>query len=147
MESDVDRDLVVVRLIVLRCARGRGLPTRRPARTGEQGSTVLESALAIPSLIAVAFILLWALVAGTTNVRLAAVAHDVARGLARGEAAAELIARSTAGLPDAQVRIEDRGDLVGVTVSKDMRASMPILDGLGVTLEQSAVAPREGIGP
>ena len=105
---------------------------------------MLESALAIPSIVAVAFILLWALVAGVTNIRLAAQAHDLARGLARGEAAASLIARSAQALPGSQVQIDDRGDLIGVTVSKDLRAQAPILDGLGITLEQSAVAPREG---
>ncbi len=118
-------------------------PTTRPSSSDERGSTVLESALAIPSLIAVAFVLLWGLVIGMSNVRLAAAAHDMARGLARGEAAEQLVARAAAQLPGSQVTIDANGDLVAVTIRQDVMAPGGLLAGRGLTLEQGAVAPRE----
>ena len=130
-----DGDLGVVRLSVWGWVAARSRPTR--------GSASLETALAIPSLLLVALVLLWGVLAGATNVQLAAAANQVARGLARGEAAEALVSQVTARLSGAQVLVDERGDLVEVTVREQVSGPGSLFGMLDTTLEQRATALRE----
>lgn len=87
--------------------------------------------------------MIWCLLIGLTNVRMAAAANEIARGLARGEPPAELIARVTSQLPNAAVDVSTDGGMASVVVSRPMAAGLPLLSGLGLTVRQAATVPLE----
>lgn len=111
--------------------------------TNERGSAVLESAVAIPALAAVTLALLWGLGLGITALSLGDTARHAARALARGDSPAQVAGWIQAQAPRAQARIQDEGGTVTVLLSQDVTVPVPILDGVGTTIRQSATAAKE----
>jgi hypothetical protein len=110
-----------------------------PAR----GSVLLETALAIPMLMAVAVALMWGIGLATTALALGDAARTAARAAARGEAWSEVVVRAEGSVPGARIRTEDSADGVRVVMEKQVSAPVPILSGIDVTLTQSVTIPRE----
>ena len=116
---------------------------RAPWPPGERGSVTLETAFAIAGLLAVLIGCLWCVGVGVQTLRAQDAARNAARSLARGESVeqARQIAYDT--LPEASVTFATRGDLVTATVRQRVRAMLPILDSVGVTVERSVAVIRE----
>jgi hypothetical protein len=104
---------------------------------------LLETALAIPLLMAVAVALAWGISLGATSMALGDTARAAARDLARGESMSAVLDRARAQAPGADVRVEEAGDSVLVIVDREVSAPVPILRGITVTVHQQAAVPRE----
>lgn len=109
-------------------------------RAGDRGSVLLEVALAIPALVAVAVALTWVVSLGATYVRALDVAQSSARQVARGAAPAP----TPEGF-DSAVSVE--GNVVRARVTSDVSAPVPLLRGITVTVAADAVAAVEGVMP
>lgn len=118
-------------------------PRRRLDRAGEAGSVLLETALAIPLLMAVAVALAWAVALGGRSMVLGDAARQVARDVARGVATGDAVAAASAVAPEARLSIESDGESVVVVATSDVAAPVPILKGISVTLRHEVVVPRE----
>jgi hypothetical protein len=108
-----------------------------------RGSVLLETALAIPMLMAVAVALLWCIGIATTALALGDAARTAARSAARGEAWGDVAARAEASVPGARIRTEDTVDGLRVVMEKQVTAPVPVLAGIDVTLSQSVTIPKE----
>jgi hypothetical protein len=113
--------------------------------TRDRGMVTAELATVAPLGVAFAFLLLWVVSLGLTQVRLADASREAARLVARGEthATAEGVARrhSPEGT-SVTVRTDD--GLVTVTVRARSRMPLPFFSGLGArTLESTSVAAEE----
>jgi hypothetical protein len=98
-----------------------------------------------PFAVAVAFLLLWIVSLGLTEVRLADAARETARLVARGEshATAEQMARQHAP-GRATVRVATHDGTVRVTVTAQSRLPIPFFSGLGSqSMDATAVAAAE----
>jgi hypothetical protein len=104
---------------------------------------LLETALAIPLLVAVTCALCWGVLVGAATLTIGDAARSAARDLARGETVASVLARAQAAVPGAQIRIADEGELVAVVISEKVTAPVPILRGIAVTVTQHVAVPRE----
>ena len=121
---------------------GGSFPSRTALRS-TRGSVLLETALAIPLLVAVTVALAWGLSLAGTSLALGDAARTAARGLARGEPPSDVLARARAAVPAARVSIMGAGDAVAVVVDEDVTAPVPILRGLSITLTSRVAVPRE----
>lgn len=104
---------------------------------------LLETALAIPLLVAVTVALAWGLSIGATAMALGDAARLVARDVARGVAIDEAVAAAQGAVPDASIRVDDGGASVTVEVAQAVSAPVPVLRGITVPLMQRVVVPRE----
>lgn len=104
-----------------------------------------ELATIAPFGVAFAFLLLWIVSLGLTQVRLADASREGARLVARGEAVdtAKLAARKLS--PDgAKVTVSTGDGLVTVTVRAKSEMPLPFFSGIGArTMESSSVAAEE----
>lgn len=114
-----------------------------PPRSSEEGMVIVEAALAIPMLVAVAAAMIWALLVATTSLAVGDAARAAARELARGVPAAEALAHAEASVPGASARVDDGEAAVAVVVTKEVHAPVPILAGLSVGVTQRVAVPRE----
>lgn len=119
--------------------RTRGL--RGPA--SQSGMVLLETALAIPLLAAVAVALAWGVSLGATTMLLGDAARQVARDVARGVAVAEALSAARESAPGASIEVVGEGASVVVVADQRVAAPVPILNGISVTLSQRVVIPRE----
>lgn len=117
--------------------------TAAPPRAGDRGSVLLETALAVPLLMAVAVALAWGLSLAATSAALADAARTAARSLARGEDIGEVLDRARAAVPGAQVVVDESGDEATVLVRVDVSPPVPILQGVSMTLAERVAIPRE----
>lgn len=104
-----------------------------------------ELATIAPFGVAFAFLLLWIVSLGVTQVRLADASRESARLIARGESssAAQEIARRQSP-PGATVRVRSDGEAVVVTVRVRSRMPLPFFAGIGSrTMESTSVAAKE----
>ena len=124
-----------------RCAGSR-LPAASPAAR-VRGSVLLETALAVPLLLAVAVALCWGISLTATTLALGDAARSAARDLARGEPPEAALGRAQESAPGARLRVEDAGGAVSVVADQEVAAPVPILRGITVTLTQSVVVPKE----
>jgi len=111
----------------------------------ERGMVTAELMTVAPFAVAVAFLLLWIVSLGLTQVRLADAARESARMVARGEPtrAAEAMARRHAP-GRATVEVRSRGGAVTVTVSTRSRLPIPFFSGIGSrSMESTSVAAAE----
>lgn len=99
--------------------------------------------MSLPLMLLVAMLMVWAMFVGTFNVRLAAAANDLARGLARGEVSELVMGRVMPSIPSAQVSIEERDGMAHVAVRQFVSPGFGIFEDLGFTIEQRASAPIE----
>jgi len=111
----------------------------------EGGMVTAELATIAPFAVAFAFLLLWMVSLGLTQVRVADASREAARMVARGESTgvAQSIARrqSPAG---ARVSVRTVHGLVTVTVTVRSRMPVPFFSGIGSrTLKSSSIAARE----
>ena len=116
------------------------LPDGRPP---DAGAVLLETALAIPVLLAVAAALAWGLGLAATTAALGDAARMAARDLARGEGVDVALGRAASAMPQARLTITEQGDLVLVSAEQDVSAPVPIIRGLSITLRQDVAVPRE----
>jgi hypothetical protein len=111
----------------------------------ERGMVTAELMTIAPLAVAFAFLLLWIVSLGLTQVRLADASRESARMLARGEApaAARTVAEQYA--PDgASVRVTTRDGVVRVTVRARSRMPIPFFSGIGSRdLASTSVAATE----
>ena len=114
-----------------------------PPRTSDSGMVILETALAIPALMAVSIALAWGLSLAATSASLGDAARNAARALARGDDAPQVMERVRVEAPGADVAVDETADGVAVVVTRDVAAPVPVLDGLSITITQRVVVARE----
>lgn len=116
----------------------------------QRGAVTAEIAIALPSLVLLLALLLGAVTAGLTQLRLEEAARAGAREVVRGEPIVQVYAtvRRLAG-GNVQLDLTDDGGWSTVTVTS--RLAVPLLDRLGWELSASASArselDSEGIAP
>ena len=116
---------------------------RSSAPPPDRGAVLLEAALAIPLLMAVAVALMWGLSLAATSASLGDAARNAARSLARGESGSDVLARTRQSVPGADVRVDGGGEAVAVVISREVAPPVPLLDGLAITITQRVAVPRE----
>lgn len=124
----------------------RSVPSPRPSSGGsgrDSGMVLLETALAIPILLAVAAALAWGLSLAGTSAVLGDAVRTAARELARGEAVGEALQRAQAQAPGALLTIGEESGLTVVRGSQEVSAPVPLLRGMTVTVRQQVAVPRE----
>jgi len=104
---------------------------------------MLETALAIPLLMAVSIALAWGLSLAATSATLGDAARNAARSLARGDDGSQVVERVRAEAPGADIAVDETADGLAVVITRDVAAPVPILDGLSVTITQRVVVVRE----
>ena len=109
----------------------------------DRGSAVLETAIAVPVLVVITAVMLWAMGFGVTSLALASQARDVARAIARGESSEAAAAGVAKGRPNARVLIREAGGIVTVSVLEVVSIPLPLFEGLEMTITQDAAARRE----
>lgn len=103
----------------------------------------VETAIAIPVVLAMAGIGLWGLTTTAAALALSDAGRTAARDLARG-ASHELVQEQLRErLPDINSDIELRDDVVIVRVHRFVTIPVPLFSGLGIDLHSSFVAPLE----
>ncbi len=120
------------------------LPPRSAASSErDAGMVLLETALSIPLLAFVAVGLAWALTVASASLSLGDAARSAARGIARGESVDDAVARATASVPGATAQLETSGDEAVVVITDVVRAPIPLLAGIPVTITQRVAIPKE----
>lgn len=112
-------------------------------RDRERGSVLLETAVAIPVLLAVTVALAWGLALVGTAAALGDAVRQVARDVARGVPAGEALESARTAMPDATITIEDIAGSAMVVARRSVPAPVPMLAGITVPLTQQLVIPRE----
>lgn len=110
------------------------------ARANESGYAVAELAMVLPALVMVAFLGLWIVNLGITELTMQTQVSQIARSLARGEKAQPEIDRATAS--GAALEITSDGSYMSVTVTRGIRVPLPNLDKQFV-LHASSTARNE----
>ncbi|MEV6972041.1 TadE family type IV pilus minor pilin [Kitasatospora sp. NPDC093806] len=123
-----------------RCRTRARLLWRR--RCGDGGFVTAETAVALPALVLLAAMLVWAVLAAAAQLRCVDAARVGARAAARGEADAAGLARAAAP-PGAVVLVDPAPDTVRVTVAAPYAMPGRFAEVLAVRLGASAVAARE----
>jgi hypothetical protein len=104
---------------------------------------LLETAVAIPLLAAVAIALAWGISLTATTMALGDAARQVARDVARGVSVPAALASAQDAAPGATLAVVDEGSSVVVIADKEVAAPVPVLSGISVTLTQRVAIPRE----
>jgi hypothetical protein len=112
----------------------------------DRGSVTLEAALVLPVLLLVAVTLMWAMGVAFTALAMGDAVRTSARLIARGESADAVMAQLQESLPDSELILEPRDVDVVIRAERFMSVPIPVFDGVGFTVTQSATAPREGAG-
>ncbi|MCX4754269.1 TadE family type IV pilus minor pilin [Kitasatospora purpeofusca] len=115
---------------------------RRGRRRGDAGFVTAETAVALPALVLLAALLVWAVLAAAAQLRCVDAAREGARAAARGEADAVGVARAAAP-PGAAVLVDLAPDTVRVTVDAPYGAPGRFAEVLAVRVGATAVAARE----
>ncbi len=104
-----------------------------------------ELATVAPAGVALAFLLLWVVSLGLTQVRLADASREAARLVARGEPVdAAKGAAERLSPDDALVTVESTDGLVTVTVRAKSTMPIPFFSGIGArSMESTSVAAQE----
>ncbi len=104
-----------------------------------------ELATVAPAGVAFAFLLLWIVSLGLTQVRLADASREAARLVARGEAVDAARSAAERLSPDgARINVESADGLVTVTVRAKSAMPIPFFSGIGArSMESTSVAAQE----
>jgi hypothetical protein len=113
------------------------VPSDRARR--ERGYTTAEAAVALPALVLVTALLLWAVLVGSAQVRCVDAAREAARAAARGDPQAVSLGRAVAPA-GASVSVSGGGDLVRAEVSAVSGGPGGLLS---VRVAATAIAERE----
>ena len=124
-------------------ARTKVVGRRAAVPPPDRGAVLLEAALAIPLLMAVAVAIAWGLSLAATSASLGDAARTAARSIARGESGDDVLARARASVPGAEVAVNGTGEEVAVVISREVSPPVPILSGLSITITQRVAVPRE----
>jgi hypothetical protein len=103
----------------------------------------VETAVAIPMLLAIAGVALWGLGAGAAAIEVSDAGRTAARDLARGAAQEQVVERINSTIPDSRVEIRATGGEVIVTVHRKFNIPLPLLHDVGLDLSSTYVAPLE----
>ena len=111
----------------------------------ERGMVTAELMTIAPFGVALAFLLLWIVSLGLTQVRLADASRESARMIARGESTAAATAMARHHAPGrATVEVTTSRGAVSVTVATRSRMPIPFFSGIGSReLESTSVAAAE----
>ena len=115
----------------------------RGPRVHERGSAVIETAIAIPALLAVTMALMWLVGLAMTHARVDEAAFAAARLAARGGTDDAVRAQVEQRLSGASVIISGTPEAVSVTVTKQALADVPILRGIDYPVAVTAAVARE----
>ena len=117
---------------------------RRRLKCSDRGSVLLETAIAVPVLLAVSAALVWVTSLGASYVRALDVAQAVARQAARGVSPQALDAMAQGHA----IEVSSSNGLVTVTASRVSTSPLPVLGGLGIDISAQATALAEwGVTP
>jgi len=108
---------------------------------------LLETAIAIPLLLAVTVGLAWSISLAGTSLALGDAVRQVARDVARGVPADAALDSARSAAPGAELRIDDADGQVVVVADQRVTAPVPVLRGISVTLSQRVTVPHEWSGP
>ena len=114
-------------------------------KRGERGMVTAELAVIAPFGVAFAFLLLWVVSMGVTQVRIVDASREAARMVARGDPAAEASVAARRGAPKgASVETQSAKGFVTVTVTARSALPLPFFSGIGArTMKATAVAADE----
>ena len=127
---------------VRRAMSRRPRPSRTRARS-DSGMVVLETAIAIPVLAAVAIALAWVVSIGGAALHLGDTVRSAARELARGESQEAVLGRARSEVPAADFVVAVDGARVVVSAHQRVAPPIPLLDGLAVAIKQQVDVPVE----
>lgn len=118
------------------------------SRRGERGAVTAETALALPTLLAVTAALAWLLSVGAAQVRTVDAAREAARAVARGDDPAAAVAVGERVAPEGVgVVVTTEGDRVVARASGQVPGPGGLFSFLpGATVESEAVALAEEPG-
>jgi hypothetical protein len=103
----------------------------------------VETAVAIPLLLAIAGVTLWGLGAGAAAIEVSEVGRTAARELARGVSEDQVIEHIRLAIPEAHTDIRSSGGGVIVTVHRMFTVPLPLLAAVGLDLSSTYVVPLE----
>ena len=111
----------------------------------DRGMVTAELATIAPLAVAFAFLLLWIVSLGLTQVRITDASREGARMIARGEAVRDAEDMARRHSPDgASVEVDTEAGTVTVTVRARSKLPLPFFSGIGAReLESSSVAAVE----
>jgi hypothetical protein len=111
----------------------------------ERGMVTAELATIAPFAVAFAFLLLWVVSLGFTQVRIADASREAARMVARGDAVSDAKNVALDQSPHgAHVTVDSTKGVVTVTVTARSRMPVPFFSGIGArTMKSSSVAAQE----
>ncbi|WP_051108867.1 TadE family type IV pilus minor pilin [Actinomadura flavalba] len=115
-------------------------------RRRDRGMVTAETALALPSLVLVTVVLLWAVAAASTHLACTDAARSGARAAARGEAVSSVREHVARAVPGASVEVSRDGEQVHVEVSTSIQAPLPAFPTLTATAHATA-ATEPGVTP
>lgn len=104
---------------------------------------IAETAIAIPVLAVVAVSLAWVVAVGATSLSLGDAARAAARDIARGVSVGEALAKAGETVPGAALSLDGGGEVAVVVATRDVRAPLPGLSGVPVTITQRVAIPKE----
>ncbi len=106
----------------------------------------VETAMAIPAVLAMAGVALWGIGAASAAVALSDAGRSAARDLARGVPQAQVLEQVRLSIPESRTEVEVGAREVTVRVHRFFDVPIPLLSGLGLDLSSSFVAPLEWMG-
>lgn len=114
-------------------------------RRDERGMVTAELAVIAPLGVAFAFLLLWVVSLGVTQVRIVDASREAARMVARGDSVSSATQAAEHDAPkDARVEARSVKGFVTVTVTAKSSAPIPFFSGVGArTMTATAVAADE----
>lgn len=104
---------------------------------------LLETAIAIPVLVAVAAALAWAVSLAGTAMSLGDAVRQAAREMARGVPVGEALDAARVAAPGAKLRVDQEEGRVVVVAQEQVGAPGPLLQGISVTVTQRVAVPAE----
>lgn len=120
-------------------------------RHHERGMVTAELATIAPFGVAFAFLLLWIVTLGLSQVRVTDAAREAARLVARGETTSTATKAAQRLAPDdAHISITRDGDVVTVRVRATSGLQLPVLSHIGtrdVSASSTAVLEDDGVQP
>ncbi len=135
--------------------RAARLRSRPAAVRADRGSVTAETAVALPSVLLVALMVVWMVVLVTAQLQCVDAARAGARAVSRGESVATSEAAALQAAPEgATVEISRSGDFVRVEVAVDVEPAGGLgflpsvrVDGVAHAIAEDAVAYASRAGP
>jgi hypothetical protein len=103
----------------------------------------VETAVAIPMLLAIAGVALWGVAAGAAAIEVSDVGRPAARDLARGVSETQVVRNINNAIPESHIEIRSTSGEVIVTVHRRFNIPLPLLRDIGLDLTSAFVAPLE----